>query len=52
MISDQLSLRQRLDQDGPFKSFDRWLNEAVEFTCSKEPNLPNFWYPLYDRDVM
>ena len=37
MISDQLSLRQRLDQDGPFKSFDRWLNEAVEFTCSKEP---------------
>ncbi len=22
-------------QDGPFKSFDRWLDEAVQFTCSK-----------------
>lgn len=22
-------------EDGPFKSFDRWLSEAVDFTCSK-----------------
>eukprot|EP00438_Fugacium_kawagutii_P006092 Skav213785 [mRNA] locus=scaffold1122:36524:39640:- [translate_table: standard] len=27
------------DQDGPFKSFERWLDEAVQFTCSKVDQL-------------
>ncbi|CAK9020241.1 unnamed protein product [Durusdinium trenchii] len=27
--------KKKWKEDGPFKSFERWLDEAVQFTCSK-----------------